>query len=550
MNRPAFPPFTAETAAQKVRMAKDTSSTRERHLSNDPHLAFAACWYWARKLQARFLAGDYAAAVDASLAARFHAARAFEAIGNAYLREARSCYRRWGADGKVRQLETLYPFLREPESAHAAAATIAAPTEHLDLATVVKASQAVSGNMAPERLIEALMRLAIEHAGAERGLLLLSRGNEPRPEVEAIVSGEAIVVRRRGESAAAFPDSIVHHAMQTREIVILDDAAAHPTFSADPYVRERNARSILCLPLVNESKMTGVLYLESNLTPRVFTPDWIAALKLLALQAAISLENTYLHGDLEEAARESERRYREIQMELAHASRVATMGQLSASIAHEVSQPIAGAVTNAHAALRLLEAEPQNVDRIRRALARIVRDGNRAGEVVDRVRALVKKAPPRKDTVDVNEAILDVVRLTQGEAAKHGIAVRTQLASNLPLIEGDRVQLQQVVLNLVMNAVEAMSAGAEGSRHLLIGTARTASDAALVAVEDSGPGVDPEHLDRIFSSFYTTKPSGLGMGLSICRTIVEAHGGRLWATSEPEGALFQLTLPTRIDKPS
>jgi C4-dicarboxylate-specific signal transduction histidine kinase len=233
-----------------------------------------------------------------------------------------------------------------------------------------------------------------------------------------------------------------------------------------------------------------------------------------------------------------------MQMELAHANRVATMGQLSASIAHEVSQPIAGTITNAQTALRLLDAEPLNTDGFRRALERIVRDGNRAGEVVDRVRALVKKAPPRKGALDVNEAILEIVRLTQGEVAKHGVSAQTQLANDLAHVDGDRVQLQQVMLNLIINAAEAMSAAPEGSRHLMISTARTGSHDVLVAVQDSGPGIDPANLAGIFGAFYTTKPDGLGMGLSICRAIIEAHGGQLWATNEPEGALFRFTLPT------
>src|SRR5262249_31765474 len=160
------------------------------------------------------------------------------------------------------------------------------------------------------------------------------------------------------------------------------------------------------------------------------------------------------------------------------------------SIAHEVSQPIAGAITNARAALRLLDAEPLNIDGFRRTLERIVRDGNRAGEVVDRVRALVKKAPPRKDTLDLNDAMIEIVRLTQGEAAKYGVSTQTQLASDLPSVEGDRVQLQQVMLNLIVNAIEAMSAAPEGARHLLIMTARTDADDVRVAVQDSGPGID------------------------------------------------------------
>jgi GAF domain-containing protein len=176
-------------------------------------------------------------AIANELAARFHAARGFAIIANAYLRDAWSCYLRWGADGKVRHLESLHPFLREPESTRAAAATIAVPIEHLDFATVVKVSQAVSGEMMLDKLIDALMRLAIEHAGAERGLLLLSRGNDLRQEAEATTSGDGIIVRRQDEAAAALPDSIVHYVMRSREIMLLDDASAHPTYSSDSYVR-------------------------------------------------------------------------------------------------------------------------------------------------------------------------------------------------------------------------------------------------------------------------------------------------------------------------
>jgi signal transduction histidine kinase len=291
--------------------------------------------------------------------------------------------------------------------------------------------------------------------------------------------------------------------------------------------------------------------LASILSGDRYTVSWYAGrfyqlVTATVVMAVLLTETSTLYADVARAAaQESERRYREMQMELAHANRVATMGQLSASIAHEVSQPIAGTITNARAALRLLEAEPHNVDGFRRTLERIVRDGNRAGEVVDRVRALVKKAPPRKDLMDVNDAIREVVRLTHGEASRHDIAVETQLANDLPKVEGDRVQLQQVVLNLIVNATEAMSTAREGSRRLLIRAAPATSDCVLVTVQDSGPGIDPANLERIFGAFYTTKPDGLGMGLSICRAIIEAHGGRLWATNEPGGALFQFTLPSR-----
>ena len=246
----------------------------------------------------------------------------------------------------------------------------------------------------------------------------------------------------------------------------------------------------------------------------------------------------------EAEARESERRYRDMQMELAHANRVATIGQLTASIAHEVNQPIAAAVTNAQAALRWLDARPPDLDEVRQALARIVRDAHRAGDVIGRIRDLVKKAPPRTNSVDMNEAVREVIELIRGEAVKNGVSLQMELGKGLPLIKGDRVQLQQVVLNLIINAVQAMGGVADGAREVLITTAQAEPNCVLVAVKDSGPGLAPASLERLFEAFYTTKPGGLGMGLSICRSILEAHEGRLWVTDNlPRGAVFQFTLP-------
>ena len=379
----------------------------ERHLSGDPVLALPECWYWIRKLQARFFAGDYASAIDASLraqrllwtspslfetaeyefygalsraascdsaaadqrqrhveamgahhrqleiwaencpenfenraalvsaeiariqgraleaehlyekairsahengfvhnealanelAARFYAARGFEKIAHAYLQDARYGYLRWGANGKVRQLDQLYPHLREKEPT----SMIGAPIEHLDLATVIKVSQAVSGEIVLEKLIDTLMRTAIEHAGAERGLLILPRGVEQRIEAEATTSGDTVIVSLRDVSAAgaALPESIVHYVVRTRESVILDDASAQNSFSADTYIRQHRPRSVLCLPLINQARLIGVLYLENNLTPHVFNPTRLAVLELLASQAAISLENASLYSELQ-----------------------------------------------------------------------------------------------------------------------------------------------------------------------------------------------------------------------------------------------------------
>ena len=608
-------------------------------------------------------------AVANELAGRFYASRGFDKISHMYLRDARSCYVRWGADGKVRQLDRLYPLIKAEEPSPIN--TILTPVEHLDLATVIKVSQAVSGEVVLEKLVDMLMRMAIENAGAERGLLIFARGDAYRIEAEATTKDNTVTVglRQTNITAADLPESILHYVVRTNESVLLDDAASANSFSADEYIQRGKARSVLCLPLLKQARLIGVLYLENNLASHVFTPDRMAILKLLASQAAISLENTRLYGDLqereakvrrlvesniigifiwrddgqiidaneaflriveygrddlvagglswtdltpaeygdgddrrladlnvtgtaqpyekeyfrkngsrvpvlvgaarfeegggvafvldlteskraEEAVRESERRYREIQMQLAHANRVVTIGQLSSSIAHEVNQPIGATVTNAQAGLRWMSAQPPNLEEVRQILDRIVKDGKRAGDVIGRIRELIAKAPSRKDWVNMNAAIIDVIGITQGEVKKNGVSVHTQLAEDLPLIQGDGVQLQQVILNLMINAIEAMSNNIEISRDLEICTAKTGADGVLVAVRDSGPGVSATELDRIFGAFYTTKPGGLGMGLSICRGIIEAHRGRLWATTSSQGAVFQFTLPSRAEQAS
>jgi PAS domain S-box-containing protein len=458
---------------------------------------------------------------------------------------------------------------------------------------------------------------------------------------------------------------VLHYVLRTRESVILDDAKAQSAFAADPYFRQGETRSVLCLPLLNQAKVLGALYLENNLAPRVFAPSRTALLKLLASQAAISLENSRLYQELaereakirrlvdsnvigivmwdlngrlldandaflrmvqyerddldaglrwfdltppewqevharseleelqttgtmqarekeyfrkdgsrvpvligaaafegqpnqgvayildlsnlkraEEAARESERRYRQVQAELAHANRVATMGQITGSIAHEVNQPITAAVVRAQAALRWLGHDPPNLEEVRQALAQVVRNGSRAGEVVGRIRDLIKKMPPRQDLLDLNDLIREVIELTRSEASKNGVSFKVQLADGLPLIRGDRVQLQQVMLNLIINAIEAMSSVSDFGRELLISTEKAELGDALVVVRDSGPGLASATLERIFDAFYTTKITGLGMGLSICRGIIETHAGRLWASgNEPRGATFYFTLP-------
>src|SRR4051794_13397893 len=722
------------------------------------------------------------------LAARFYTERGFQQIAHLYLRNARDGYLRWGADGKVRQLEAMYPCLRTEEPAPASTSTIAASIEKLDLATVIKVSQAISGEIVLEKLLEMLMRTALEQAGAERCLLIVSRAAEQRIVAEATTGGDLVTVhvRDRDVAATVLPESVLHYVLRTRESVILDDASSHNPFSADPYIAGNCLRSILCLPLVNQGTVTGILYLENNLTARVFTPDRVALLKVLASQAAISLENSRLYRDVadregkirrlvdaniigiliadregrileandaflrivgydredlvsgrvswtelsppewrerdlltqaelnstgvvqpfekeyfrkdgsrvpvlvgaalfkeggdqglafvldlterkrvEEAlmrskhylaeaqklthtgswawdprteqvlycseemfhiygldphsslpSRENFRRQihpedrdwvqerfeeslrkkidtsaeyrvvlpdgtvrqisasghpvldedgkliqfvgtavdvtkrtqaeeslRESEANLAHVNRVSMMGELAASLSHEIAQPIASARNNARAAQNFLKMQPPDLGEIREALSCVVGDADRAGEIIDRIREQIKKAPPRKECFDLNVAINEVIVLARSVTLRNGVSVQTRLTEGLVSVLGDRVQLQQVLLNLILNAAEAMGAMEEGARELLIST-EEGEAGAVVAVRDSGPGIDPEHLDRVFDAFYTTKPSGTGMGLAICRSIIHAHGGKLWAeANEPRGAVFQFTLP-------
>jgi PAS domain S-box-containing protein len=636
-----------------------------------------------------------------------------------------------------------------------------------------------------ETLLITIMRTAIEHAGAERGLLILSGRAEPRIAAEAMIDGDTVAVHLcdKPATAAVLPEAILHYVLHTRESVILDDASSHNPFSADPYIVESYLRSVLCLPLINQGKLTGILYLENNLTPRVFAPNRVALLKMLASQAAISLENSRLYRDIADRERKIRRlvdaniigifiadregrvleandaflrivgfdredlvsgrvhwreltpsewrehdvramaeldsagtfesyekeyfrkdgsripvliggalfeqdsdeavafvldlterkrveaalsqaqrlsrtghwiynattmRYlywsdesyriwgfdpqqglpsrqamwerihpedldrvrgaieqavhqrthftaefrlllpdgtikwvegtsyhvfsprgtlaevitttvdvterrraqdeheklRQLELDFAHMNRVSTMGEFAASLSHEILHPIATARNNARAGMRFLEMNPPNLGEAREALGCVVRDADRARDIVGRMRDHMKKAPPQKECFDLNAALSEVLVLAQSAIHKNGVSVQIRLADGLLPILGDRIQLQQVLLNLILNAAEAMSSAEEGARELLISTEQDQTG-ALIAVRDSGPGIDVQHLDRVFDAFYTTKSSGTGMGLSICRSIIDAHGGKLWAeANEPRGAVFQFTLPT------
>jgi PAS domain S-box-containing protein len=725
------------------------------------------------------------------VAARFYAARGFENIAKAYLQHARYGYLRWGANGKVKQLDHLYPHLVEESPAPSPTSTTVASVELLDLTTVVKVSQAVSGEMVLEKLIDRLMRAALEQAGAERGLLIVSRRDELQIEAEAATSGDDLIIHLRDAStaAAAMPESLVHYVMRTQEALILEDASSQNPFSADPYIIQRRPRSILTLPLINQGKLISILHLENNLTPHVFTPDRITVLKVLASQAAISLENTRLYRDLEDRERrirrlvdanilgiflwnlegavveaneaflhmlqygredvasgrvrwtdvtplewrerderalaelkatgmvqpyekeyfrkdgsrlpvqlgaalfegsgnegvafvldlsdqkrveealrkreayltESQRlahtgswaldgttrearywseemfrifgfdpqqgfpkrdqwlqrihpddrdkverqasnrmfvqkvdsdvefrivlpdgtvkhihglthpafgpneelievvgtvvditerkhaeeardRLRQLEADLAHINRVSTMGELTASLAHEIKQPIGAAVTNAEACLRLLDRKQPDVPEAREAALEMVKDARRAADIIDRVRSLYEKGSPQLEIIDINELVKEMVAVLHNEAKRHSVVICTDLPEGLPAVMADRVHLQQALMNLMLNGIEAMR---DTGGELRIKSQLAEDGQVLISVTDAGVGLPTEKTDQIFNAFFTTKPHGTGLGLAITRSIVESHGGRVWAApNSGQGATFYFTLPS------
>ena len=238
----------------------------------------------------------------------------------------------------------------------------------------------------------------------------------------------------------------------------------------------------------------------------------------------------------------------EARSQLAHVGRVTTLGELTASIAHEVNQPLAAAVINGNACMRWLAAEPPDLDEARQAAVRLVKDANRASEIIAQVRALTKSSPPKKDWLQINDIILATVTLTESEILQNQVLLWTELSDDVPPVQGDRVQLQQVILNLILNALEAMNRIPAGPREFIISSAKNDSKGVLITVQDSGIGLAPDNLDLLFNAFYTTKPDGMGMGLAISRSIVEAHGGRIWATpNSPRGAVFQFILPIGME---
>ncbi len=735
------------------------------------------------------------------IAARFYAARGADSIAQTCWRNARFCYLRWGAEGKVRQLEQLHPWLHDEVASLPSSAILGASVEQLEFRAVVKASQALSSEIILDRLIETLMTLALEYAGAERGLLVMLRGNTARMDAEARIDRKTVTVTMRHEAVtpADMPESVLRMVIRTRQSLILDDAVEKSPFSTDAYILQKRVRSVLCLPLLNRRNLLACSTLKTIWSRMFLRQTGSAILELLASQAAISLENARLYTDLlhenherqmaEDAMRMNEARWRSLfenvpvgvtlvnahwhyvevnpafcamtgyseaelrrfspaditheddraateailaaratdssyapriekryrrkdggiiwvelstfmvpimdgmpmyagvvvditerkhaetalrhseaylaeaqhlsrtgsfgwnvsrgdifwsaesfnifgydaatsadigmvlqrvhpedfalverviahasstgtsfdfehrllmpdgavkyvhvvgravrdqadelefigsvmditaarhaeeelhkaQANLAHATRVTTLGELAASIAHEINQPLAGIATSGNACLRWMDRTPPDLDAARKAVLRIVQDAHRAGDVIRGLRALTSKSEPQLTKLNMNDAIQDTLLFVDSNIHRHGVELEVLLSTEIPPVLGDRVQLQQVLLNLITNGIDAMGTVVEGDRKLTITSERGQPDGVLVSVTDTGPGIDPATANRIFTPFYTTKSKGMGMGLSICKTIIEAHGGQISVKpNRPRGAIFQFRLP-------
>lgn len=600
------------------------------------------------------------------LTARFFSGRGFDTIATTYLANARDCYVRWGADGKVRLMEERHPRLRKDQAPASSSENFYSAVEQLDVSAMLKAAQALSIEIEPKALIDALMRLTIEHAGAERGTLVLLRDGVPRIAASAAMSRGRVVVTQEEEFSSAakyLPESALRYVLRSRKSLVIDDASESKLIAADEYVQRVHPKSLLCLPVLKQAQLIGALYLENNLLLKAFTPERVTILEFLAAQAVISLENAYLYSDLQRSeaflaegqklsdtgswcrdlrtgklvwseqnyrifdldpkqgpppnyeefvrmihpddlaewrriaepavaegrsfshefrivssagivkhihtrgqpifdekgsVREfigttmniSERKRREDELReselvLAHVTRLTTMGELAASIAHEINQPLTSIVTSAETCL-LLMAKPQpDITTTIATVERIVRDGRYTGDVIKSIRSMLRKSKPEVTPLDVNDVVLEVIDLVRGELRQNSVALETAFTVGLPPVFGDRIQLQQVVVNLVKNAIESMTDVTDWHKVLRIRTS-TSGGGVTVEVEDSGMGLDEVSSKRLFEPFFTTKPQGMGMGLSICRSIVESHNGRLLASSlKPSGSLFQFTLPTQ-----
>ncbi|MBN3779248.1 AAA family ATPase [Burkholderia sp. Ac-20345] len=480
------------------------------------------------------------------LASRHAAESLLSGVARHHLRIAHACYRRWGALGKAARIETQHSFVAT-DALPAATPLEIRGSKDLDFMVAMRTAQSLSEELDLERLVQSLMINMVVHAGAQYGVLILVRNGEPRIEASARVDGDDVVVdfTRTTPVDKDMPTSMLKRVMRTRKPLVFDDASTQGMPEHASSLAIRPTRSAFCLPLLKQGELIGVLYLENALVHGVFTPKRTAMLEVLAPQAANSLETARLYTELiEENARrqEMEEALRRARTELAHAAHVTVMGELAASIAHEINQPLTSIVSSAGASLRWLGGAQPNIAEALSNLEDIRASGVRAADIVRALRSLAKQAPVTLAPVVIDDLVGEMLKLTAMEIDAKRVGLRVRLDSRGVEVLADRIQIQQVVLNLITNALDAMD-GVEGPRLLDVASTIDAGH-VVVSMLDSGPGIDESLTERIFDPFFTTKSHGMGMGLAICKSIMEAHGGMLTAAAGPSvGSAFVFRLP-------
>lgn len=487
-------------------------------------------------------------ALGHELAAQCNAALGLSTAARAHRFSARDHFQRWGATSQVQRLEAAFLYLQSRSADSRASVDLLQGQYYLDLVSVTKASQALSREIVFERLVELLVANTLVHAGARRGLLILMRDGEPLIVARGHTQNTGVEVLL-GNSVVhgQLPLSILYTVVRTGQTVALERAERDDRFAADDYFSEHPGGSVLCLPLLKQGEVIGVLYLDNSLAAGVFTHARVGMIELLAAQAAISLETSRLYGELLEEntrRRETEASLQVARAELAQVSHSTVLGELAASIAHEINQPLVSIVSNASASVRWLQRDVPNVQEALEGLRDISKDGKRAADIIHALQALAKQKASNRHWLSIDEVIRHVLLLTAVEIAQKQVKVKTRLEVPEHRVLADAVQMQQVLYNLIVNACDAMVQVPEARRWLTVVSWVAAQDQLVVTVEDTGPGISAEHGAKIFNAFFTTKPTGMGMGLAICRSIMTAQGGTLHMAQGREGqTIFVFTLP-------
>jgi predicted ATPase/signal transduction histidine kinase/GAF domain-containing protein len=600
--------------------------------------------------------------IAAECAARFYATRGIRTVVLSYLANARNCYMRWGAHAKVRQLERSYPHLPTSDTSRIAFSSSDVLLQQLDVNALFKASRALSEEIELDTLIHILMKIVVEQAAAERGILFLMRNDVPQAVAEAHLgaNGVDVTVCEAGYCSLEFSHGVLNYVVRTRTILNSTDPRNTSLLSADPYLQKRGQLSLHCMPIVTQAKLIGALYFESKIAVGAFPPRRVAVLDILAAQAAISLENARLYAELQRSEaflaegqsishtgswswdaqtgkllwsdehyrifgmdphnttptvagalrvihpddrkalrrvvvpsirkraafnceyrlarpdgarhllvvghpsldsfgrlksytgatidisdyRRAQEALQAAQSDLAHASRLAAIGELSSLIAHEVRQPLTAITSRAGACRAWLAHTPPKIDEAVEAAARAAEYAHRANDVIESILRMTRRSPSTRTLFDINDTIRETVTMLNSEIRRRRVAIKVDLSASEQTVRGDRVQLQQVIMNLILNGLDAMMTTDDRPRLLSLSAERDSSGTIAVSVADVGVGLPSGKMERVFEAFFTTKPNGLGVGLAICRSIIKAHGGALWASSNhPHGSVFRFTLP-------